>query len=513
MTDSEHAVGGFHFINESLARLVHRFERIGWLIILGLGCLIGSGMITKWLMVAVAATLFACLGRWFAYPLVRKRTLMISLLVFSLALTRLRQDIGVIILEPWQIATALCFGVWGLEVACGRCSRVYRLDRLGVLALLVVAGAILSLFGALDVPIWFKRSIRVLGLFGMYWYLVQNVRQSSQVAAMIRAGLWACALTGVVMLVQFAGLVRRGEISLYVLSDTGVRGTFANGNEAGTFLVIFLVIAAAFHYSRARAFLMRRTAFSLVVGLTALGLVISQSRTAALIVGILCALLFARNVRFLRFVAMAVLVLALSWPLPMTQFFAGRLLASVGLSGEQSYDRYVQASTSTRLFLWRVYLEVVRTHPVFGIGAGNYGLIEKMDIRMPQVGSDVPFDPNFYLGASAHNGFLNWWAETGTIGLLSFLLTLVYAGWLLLGLFRERDVSNSWRAMSLGGAGALGAFILTNFTGDFGVSEPRYWFLLALTSILIRLRREQDSLCIASPTPPTPGISAARTTV
>src|SRR5438874_2000351 len=44
--------------------------------------------------------------------LVNERALLISLLVFSFALTGLRQDVGIMVLEPWQIIGACCLSSW-----------------------------------------------------------------------------------------------------------------------------------------------------------------------------------------------------------------------------------------------------------------------------------------------------------------------------------------------------------------------------------------------------------------
>ena len=94
-----------------------------------------------------------------------------------------------------------------------------------------------------------------------------------------------------------------------------------------------------------------------------------------------------------------------------------------------------------------------------------------------------------YLGFSSHNGFLNWWAETGTVGFLPFLGSLIYAIWALWRLHRRESLSVQWAALALVVVAAISVFIVTNMTGDFGVSEATYWVLLAIASIVLRLAK------------------------
>lgn len=446
-----------------------------------------------------------------ALRLARKQHLLISLLALSFVLTGLRRDIGFITLEPWQIVIVFCFTSWALETVRHRRSPL-TLDKVGLLGLLVVVGALLSFFGALDVMTWLKRAVRFVLLFGLYLYLVSHVRSQSQLAALIRSSLVACALTSLVLFVQFFQTLYY-EGAFFAWSDWNLRGTFANLNEGATYLAMFVVLAAAVYSQGVHHELMGRRVFMIAAGLSALGLVLYRSRTGLPVTVAVGILLFAGNKRIRRLLLIASLVLALTWNLPFARFLRGRLLASFNASGNPEYDAWVQRGILERMYLFRIYWETIKAHPVFGIGAANYGLIRKLNLNVPPPPAGI-VSGNLvdYLGTSAHNGYLSWWAETGTVGFVPFVGSLGYAIWALWRLQQRCLASPWWRAVLLGTLGALLVFVLTNVTGDFGASEVRYWLLLALASIVLQQLKESERPCTELPTSRIPGIPAAPTT-
>lgn len=139
----------------------------------------------------------------------------------------------------------------------------------------------------------------------------------------------------------------------------------------------------------------------------------------------------------------------------------------------QSYQRGVidNSSIGSRIAMWKAATQMVREHPVFGVGAHEY----HAHLKRFQAQGDYPRDAKLY--RHAHNTYLNIAAEYGLIGLavmlaalaallklclslppgLKSLALLMTVSWMLMAL--SNDVfahQNLMRVMSLGFAVCLG---------------------------------------------------------
>jgi hypothetical protein len=98
--------------------------------------------------------------------------------------------------------------------------------------------------------------------------------------------------------------------------------------------------------------------------------------------------------------------------------------------------------TATRFEEWSTALEMIKDHPIFGAGKGNYVGITRLTqpwaLRYP-----------------VHNVYLLYWAETGLVGLLSFVALLFSSFWLAARALRKNT----------GGNAAFGAAALAAFAG------------------------------------------------
>jgi len=100
-------------------------------------------------------------------------------------------------------------------------------------------------------------------------------------------------------------------------------------------------------------------------------------------------------------VVLGFLILSLAVPSPISQRFAS------------SFD-LKEGSNEGRLMIWKQALEVVRDHPLFGVGIGNYPLIidPTADYREP---------------IYAHNTYLDIWTETGAFSFLAWMGIIISA--------------------------------------------------------------------------------------
>lgn len=135
------------------------------------------------------------------------------------------------------------------------------------------------------------------------------------------------------------------------------------------------------------------------------------------------------------------------------------------------------SSYTARAEFMRCAVEVVKDHPIIGVGAGGWEALYRQ------------YQTYSYWTTETHSHFLQVWVETGTVGLLAFL-----AMWLILLFYvfriykakrKEEDQSHwivSWGIAS--GALALGAHAAIDFDLSIPAMCMILWSLLALVNSL-----------------------------
>lgn len=84
-----------------------------------------------------------------------------------------------------------------------------------------------------------------------------------------------------------------------------------------------------------------------------------------------------------------------------------------------------ETSNKGRIEIWKDTLNSIKKHPVLGVGFGNFPIVLQQDVSSSKK------------GASAHNIYLDIWAETGLPGLVVFLLIFYEIGRTAFGVFRN----------------------------------------------------------------------------
>jgi len=182
---------------------------------------------------------------------------------------------------------------------------------------------------------------------------------------------------------------------------------------------------------------------------------------------------------------------SLTW-LPFMLFFAALLFSSLVFGSTQfqlkdtGADRMVlteriksiidtgETSNQGRIFIWKETLRSIGKHPLLGVGIGNFPVILALSPETIKA------------GASAHNIYLNFFAEIGVFGFILFLL-------IILELLRR-----GWRVYRGGGNMALRFFglnfllyfvwILWYSMTDVAIFDERAFLLLMiLTGTLFAL--------------------------
>lgn len=316
---------------------------------------------------------------------------------------------------------------WGLPPSMRSAGRDRERGRiplyLVVAMLLLIAAMLLSMTGALNLKDSLKEIAKWLEFLVLVLLGAQYLRTRRQVWLLV--GLLLAAALTQAMAGYMQAVFNLGPASFVRSYNLRVYGTFDQPNPYAGYLNMSLVVALAL-------LLLGRNWLTRVLGGMVTCLIggafyLTQSRggqvalLAALVLLVLAGFPALRV--WMRICLVALLTLAggvISGALPLYLF--DQVNHFLGLSGISLLDPTPQDfSTAERLAHWIAGLRMYQAHPLLGVGIGNY--------------------PDAYPGyavtifvnslGQAHNYYINIAAETGTIGLLAYLLfiaSLLIAG-------------------------------------------------------------------------------------
>lgn len=194
-----------------------------------------------------------------------------------------------------------------------------------------------------------------------------------------------------------------------------------------------------------------------VIVTLALALTFTRSVWLGYIVAVFALLLLTRP-RWSFYAAVAFVWLVILAPLPLF----GRLISSFDLKEESNFDR---------LRMWEGGVEIIRDHPLLGVGPANikptYVLYRKHDaprFRVPHL----------------HNNLVQLWAERGILALLAyFLLHILFL----------RHCARAWRGPNrmwaeIGVVVCVGLFVAGFFEFNFGDTEV-FFIMLDLYALVV----------------------------
>jgi len=199
-----------------------------------------------------------------------------------------------------------------------------------------------------------------------------------------------------------------------VITAEGVRrihAVYGSPNNLGLFLGrIVPILAAVALFGRS----LRRRAIYCLIGLpVGLCLYLTYSRGAWLL-GLPAAFTFLGLMRGKRAVLislLAILVIALS------------LLPLIGTERLASLFNTQSGTTFLRLKLWQGSLNMIRDHPLFGVGLDNFLYQYRTRYVLPEAWEELDL-------SHPHNIVLDYWTRLGILGVIAI-------GWLLLAFFRK----------------------------------------------------------------------------
>ena len=269
-------------------------------------------------------------------------------------------------------------------------------------------------------------------------------------------------------------------------------GTFHNPNTFGTFLMCgsVLLFGILVNYRTGR---WRQALLLVPLGAAAAGLVTTFSRSnwVATGVGVIAALVLARKLRYLFYVAIAgtAAIMAVKEFVPFADHIYQRFLSIFTILidfGEQGRE-----SSSARLYFIVAGLKMWLDHPLLGVGWRGFPVL--FDGYKP-----IDF-PHWVPTKESHTLFVNMLSELGLVGFLAS----VWIAWRVLNrglgaIGRMRDPFLRAVLISLI-AVFIGFQVSLSFTADF--SNNFLWFFTGMLFAVIRIDRELGERDAASDSP------------
>lgn len=345
----------------------------------------------------------------------------------------IRWHIGPVPTTVLEDSILLTIAAFGVETYRGRHSLEWRSSFTIPAALFLAAGAISVLVS--------PEQLKGLGLYRAYlvepiafFFVVGHVANSAWRARFALAGLAVGgAVAGLANAIVVLNAIRHHTLDLALPPPVVIYNT---SNATALYLVPLIAIAAVLFLYDSERWVRPASAAFLVIGLAATAL--SLSRAGFLALAVLALILAVIN-RYRLYLLPAVVVLGAA----ATQVPAIATRLAHEFDPSDPYNTLV-----SREHLWQVTLRMLQDHPILGTGLFGFR-------RSIQPFRGGVYEENLIY---PHNLFLNFWTETGLLGLAAFL-------WLLVQTFRVswqgwRSGAAQWHAIQLGILLAMVAIIV-----------------------------------------------------
>jgi len=319
------------------------------------------------------------------------------------------------------ILLVILYAVWFGEAVAIKKTKPKFFPQVSLPALCLIGTGLISVLNSRNKLFSFFEIVQLGQMFLVYFYIANHVKGEEDVELVLKVLLWGLFLEATVVLVQYLTKTQFSlmfEQVVFISGDHLFRpvGTFGHPNSTAGYLTPLLIICLGLLLSKTKFSKTKNVHNSLTwlpFGLGLVALVVTFSRGAWVAFLAATCLLVMLNMHY-RW---------LSVP-PWAMFIGIIITASLAsIFGTAILYRltHQHENALARILLMRLSLNMIKAHPLIGVGINNFGLVMKDYVTAALARAWL------YI---AHNRYLTVWAETGTIGFLAFL-------WFLLSVFRE----------------------------------------------------------------------------
>lgn len=335
---------------------------------------------------------------------------------------------------------------------------------------------IISIFYSSDKKIALSESARFISFVMLFFILKYELHDKRTLDNIIKTYIFVC------FLVFSIGIINCFS-NTYVMNNNSltldrVKSTLENSNNLGAFAVLSVFPLVVLFLEQKDK--IKKILYFIVSILAMLNIVLSQSRNALIAFAIGCLILcFIYSYKFI---------------------IAFVLMGGIAYVVPQIHSRLLQITDSNqneaRLKIWEIAFKIIKEHPIFGIGNGNFrSAYKQYIIKYPELknkygGTDI-YHP--------HNIILKFQSELGILGTFAFISIAVSIPFKLKKFIRNTD-SNFYKSFYKGFFISFVVFIFMNMIDNF-FSVPKViafsWILIAVTQCLSYNSQFKDYKTIA----------------
>lgn len=343
--------------------------------------------------------------------------------------------------------------------------------------ILIIIVSLTSFFNSVNL----ESSIGGMGKLFIYGFLLQIVseelkdrRHLKRIIMAIILGLYLSSLDGIYQL-AFGKDFFRNQPYDSVIGLARLKATFPHTNIFAAYLALFLPVGTALtlYYLKGK----RRILLGLLTALGVYCLIFTFSRGA--IFGFATAILLTAIIKRSKLVLLALAIALIITPLLLPKSISNWIKTTDSV--------WEVLLNKERINIYKTSLNMIRSHPVIGVGVNTYCLnYQKYKIKET---SGFTGDARYY----AHNIFLHMAGEIGLLGLAIFiwLLLLFFKTWY--SYFKSIN-SDFFKICCLGLAAGIIAFLINGLT-ETNLYYPKvatlFWYQVGLSLGLFKLNKEK----------------------
>lgn len=344
-------------------------------------------------------------------------------------------------------------------------SRKIKANTLLIPIFLVISMAIINTFTSLNIIGSLRDLAFNIGGMSLLLYIYMTVDSKEKLNQLLTSLTIGAALVGLFGLFQFVflGTVQREWIDASLENIITRRGfsVFLNPNIYAEYIVLVTPIIIGQFWAHKDKF--KKFIYLGISALMMLNLLLTFSRGGLLAI------------------AMAAVVFLFFAMRPLLGFFIPLGLLSINFLPEKIQNRiysifnFADSSTSYRFKMWGITEDLIREHPIVGVGFGHKPFKQEFELLIRSM-------PIFH----THNTYLEIMAETGALGIITFFYCIIASA---VNILRSGLKSEDYyiRIISISVL-ASGAGILTHGIFEHIIYINRIivmlWFNLALSGVI-----------------------------
>lgn len=264
---------------------------------------------------------------------------------------------------------------------------------------------VISIIYAVEKPLAFSESLRFLYYIILYFIVKYEVKNRKMLKNILKGYIAISSIISAYGILQYFTKIGLSDKFIYAQDNYSVSiritSTLDNPNTLGAFLIlaIFPALMLAI-YSKEKG---EKILYSLASALIFISIILT----------------FSRNAWLAMFFGICFMVLFYNWKIIIFPALAGCLSLMVPAVKSRLGD-FSQLTDDPRIKMWKTAIKMIKDHPIFGVGNGNYvSLYDEYVAKYPEL--------MYYHNKRfpSHNSYLKVQSELGIFGITLFITILI----------------------------------------------------------------------------------------